>query len=57
MMQYYRDRARRASAMIEKVQNENTVKEATKAFKNRSGLEELNPIEQPDDNQLQRWKM
>ena len=50
MMQYYRDRARRASAMIEKVQNENTVKEATKAFKNRSGLEELNPIEQPDDN-------
>jgi len=31
--------------MIEKVQNENTVKEATKAFKNRSGLEELNPIE------------
>lgn len=33
MMQYYRDRARRASAMIEDVQNENTVKEATKAFK------------------------
>jgi 23S rRNA pseudouridine2605 synthase len=33
MMQYYRDRARRASAMIEDVQNENRVKEVNKAFK------------------------
>ncbi len=33
MMQYYRDRTRQASAMIENVNNEKTVKEANKAFK------------------------
>jgi len=33
MMQYYRDRARRASAMIEDVQNEQRVGDVNKAFK------------------------
>jgi hypothetical protein len=33
MMQYYRDRTRQASLMIENVNNEKTVKEANKAFK------------------------
>jgi 23S rRNA pseudouridine2605 synthase len=33
MMQYYKDRARQASVMIEKVNNEKTVMEANKAFK------------------------
>jgi hypothetical protein len=37
MMQYYRDRARQASGMIEDVQNQKTVKETTKAFKKQSG--------------------
>lgn len=32
MMQYYRDRTRQASVMIENVNNEKTVKEANKAF-------------------------
>lgn len=32
-MQYYRDRARQASAKIEDVQNKQTVKETNKAFK------------------------
>ena len=38
MMQYYRDRTKQASSLIEKVGNEKTVKEANKAFKERKTL-------------------
>ena len=39
-MQYYRDRTRRATAMIEDVKNKKTVEETQKAFrKSRKGLQ------------------
>jgi hypothetical protein len=56
MMQYYRDRTKQASSLIEKVGNEKTVKEANKAFKERKALGDENNFnrltDEREDNEL-----
>ena len=60
MMQYYRDRARRASAMIEDVKNLKTVKEVNEAFKKGIGEQATNDdnrfLESFSDEEYSRWK-
>jgi len=58
MMQYYRDRARKATAKIEDVQNEQTVRETKKAFKKPSaGVKEVGEGDDKDETGLSRWKL
>ena len=58
MMQYYRDRARQATAKIEDVQNEQTVKDMKKAFKKPGAdVKEVGEGDEKDETGLSRWKL